>query len=277
MGLFQDQTNSLSEMKRLAALVMDSSRRGEIGSDQWTLAMMAYGLQTCNDTSRTDEVCEVYTCFESCCDVEKRRRCLQQLALFIRQRKGDGWRALLPFALVDSTSSIQRLAAYLVLTLALPTKEERFLGCMALLEGMRLFEQCPDRATPLLEAVLSLSDLRFAPYMTKLEEVFSTEQLSVLLASLSVAPSDFSCKWLIELLQRHPSLAPQVAAVFERMPVHAPLVMDVIVPIPAWAFKNADVQPLHAWDLAEYFLRIKAPLSGLLDAVSLARLESVWQ
>ena len=43
MGLFQDQTSSLSEIKRLAALVMDPSRRDEIGPDQWPLAMIAYG------------------------------------------------------------------------------------------------------------------------------------------------------------------------------------------------------------------------------------------
>lgn len=277
MGLFQDQTNSLSEMKRLAALVRNSSRREEIGIDQWPLAMIAYGLLTCNDQSRTDEVCEVYACFEARCDVEKRRQCLQQLALFIRQRKGDGWRALLPFALGDSSPSIQRLAAYLVLTLALPSQDERFAGCVALLEGMRAYGHCPDRATPILEALLSLSDLRFAPYMAMVEEVFSTEQLAIALASLSVAPSDFSCKWLIELLQRMPSLAPQVSAVLERMPGHAPLVMDVIVPVPSWSFKNADVQPLHAWTLPEYFLRMKSSLSALLDESSLARLEDVWQ
>ena len=40
MGLFQDQTSSLSEIKRLAALVTDPSRREEIGSDQWPLAMI---------------------------------------------------------------------------------------------------------------------------------------------------------------------------------------------------------------------------------------------
>lgn len=50
MGLFQDQTSSLSEIKRLAALVTDPSRREEIGSDQWPLAMIAYGLVTCNET-----------------------------------------------------------------------------------------------------------------------------------------------------------------------------------------------------------------------------------
>ena len=55
MGLFQDQTSSLSEIKRLAALVMDPSRRDEIGPDQWPLAMIAYGLVTCNEKNRQAE------------------------------------------------------------------------------------------------------------------------------------------------------------------------------------------------------------------------------
>ena len=56
MGLFQDQTSSLSEIKRLAALVMDPSRRDEIGPDQWPLAMIAYGLVTCNEMGREEEL-----------------------------------------------------------------------------------------------------------------------------------------------------------------------------------------------------------------------------
>ena len=67
MGLFQDQTSSLSEIKRLAALVTDPSRREEIGSDQWPLAMIAYGLVTCNETGREEEGVTIYNMFQSRC------------------------------------------------------------------------------------------------------------------------------------------------------------------------------------------------------------------
>ena len=90
MGLFQDQTSSLSEIKRLAALVTDPSRRGEIGSDQWPLAMIAYGLVTCNETGREEEGVTIYNMFQSRCAPDARRKCALQLAAFIRQRKGDG-------------------------------------------------------------------------------------------------------------------------------------------------------------------------------------------
>ena len=104
MGLFQDQTSSLSEIKRLAALVMDPSRRDEIGPDQWPLAMIAYGLVTCNEKNRQAEGIEIYRTFQSCCAPDARKKCALQLAAFIRQRKGDGWRALLPFAMFLSFS-----------------------------------------------------------------------------------------------------------------------------------------------------------------------------
>lgn len=108
MGLFQDQTSSLSEIKRLAALVMDPSRRDEIGPDQWPLAMIAYGLVTCNETGREEEGVTIYNIFQSCCAPDARRKCALQLATFIRQRKGDGWRALLPFAMTDEAPDIRR-------------------------------------------------------------------------------------------------------------------------------------------------------------------------
>ena len=107
MGLFQDQTSSLSEIKRLAALVTDPSRRGEIGSDQWPLAMIAYGLVTCNETGREEEGVIIYNMFQSRCAPDARRKCALQLAAFIRQRQGDGWRALLPFVMADEAPDIR--------------------------------------------------------------------------------------------------------------------------------------------------------------------------
>lgn len=132
MGLFQDQTSSLSEIKRLAALVTDPSRREEIGSDQWPLAMIAYGLVTCNETGREEEGVTIYNMFQSRCAPDARRKCALQLAAFIRQRKGDGWRALLPFAMADEAPDIRRQSAFLIYTLAAPQPEERFPGIAGL-------------------------------------------------------------------------------------------------------------------------------------------------
>lgn len=163
MGLFQDQTSSLSEIKRLAALVMDPSRRDEIGPDQWPLAMIAYGLVTCNETGREEEGVTIYNIFQSCCAPDARRKCALQLASFIRQRKGDGWRALLPFAMTDAAPDIRRQAAFLIYTLAAPKPEERFPGIAGLV-NIICAAPLPGQAgmAPALDALMSLGDMRFA-------------------------------------------------------------------------------------------------------------------
>ena len=156
MGLFQDQTSSLSEIKRLAALVMDPSRRDEIGPDQWPLAMIAYGLVTCNEKNRQAEGIEIYRPFQSCCAPDARKKCALQLAAFIRQRKGDGWRALLPFAMTDELADIRRQAAFLIYTLAAPEREERFPG-IAGLADIICAAPLPGQAgmSPALDALLA--------------------------------------------------------------------------------------------------------------------------
>lgn len=172
MGLFQDQTSSLSEIKRLAALVTDPSRRGEIGSDQWPLAMIAYGLVTCNETGREEEGVIIYNMFQSRCAPDARRKCALQLAAFIRQRKGDGWRALLPFAMADEAPDIRRQSAFLIYTLAAPQPEERFPG-IAGLANVICASPCPGQAsmTPALDALMSLGDMRFAPYLSFISKI----------------------------------------------------------------------------------------------------------
>lgn len=164
MGLFQDQTSSLSEIKRLAALVMDPSRRDEIGPDQWPLAMIAYGLVTCNEMGREEEGVTIYNIFQSCCAPDARRKCALQLATFIRQRKGDGWRALLPFSMTDEAPDIRRQASFLIYTLASPKPEERFPG-IAGLADIICANPLPGQASmaPALDALMSLGDPAVCP------------------------------------------------------------------------------------------------------------------
>ena len=194
MGLFQDQTSSLSEIKRLAALVTDPSRREEIGSDQWPLAMIAYGLVTCNETGREEEGVTIYNMFQSRCAPDARRKCALQLAAFIRQRKGDGWRALLPFAMADEAPDIRRQSAFLIYTLAAPQPEERFPG-IAGLANVICASPCPGQASmaPALDALMSLGDMRFAPYLSFISKNLSPGRLADLLAETEAIPTDLGC------------------------------------------------------------------------------------
>lgn len=219
MGLFQDQTSSLSEIKRLAALVMDPSRRDEIGPDQWPLAMIAYGLVTCNEKNRQAEGIEIYRTFQSCCAPDARKKCALQLAAFIRQRKGDGWRALLPFAMTDELADIRRQAAFLIYTLAAPEREERFPG-IAGLADIICAAPLPGQAgmSPALDALMSLGDLRFAPYLASISKKLSPDRLAELLEGTEAIPTELGCNWLLDILDEHAELSSTVARVLAAMP-----------------------------------------------------------
>lgn len=214
MGLFQDQTSSLSEIKRLAALVMDPSRRDEIGPDQWPLAMIAYGLVTCNEMGREEEGVTIYNIFQSCCAPDARRKCALQLATFIRQRKGDGWRALLPFAMTDEAPDIRRQASFLIYTLASPKPEERFPG-IAGLADIICANPLPGQASmaPALDALMSLGDMRVAPHLASISKKLSSERLADLLAGTEAIPTDLGCGWLLDVLDERPELSSAIAAV----------------------------------------------------------------
>lgn len=277
MGLFQDQTSSLSEIKRLAALVMDPSRRDEIGPDQWPLAMIAYGLVTCNETGREEEGVTIYNIFQSCCAPDARRKCALQLASFIRQRKGDGWRALLPFAMTDAAPDIRRQAAFLIYTLAAPKPEERFPGIAGLV-NIICAAPLPGQAgmAPALDALMSLGDMRFAPYLVSISNKLPSGRLADLLAGTEAIPTDVGCGWLLDVLDRHPELSSAIAVVLAGMPARATEVMDVVVPVPSWQFTNSAVQPLHSWSIPEYRLRMRERLSKHLDPEAQEAVDRAW-
>lgn len=277
MGLFQDQTSSLSEIKRLAALVMDPSRRDEIGPDQWPLAMIAYGLVTCNEANRQAEGIEIYNTFQACCAPDARKKCALQLAAFIRQRKGDGWRALLPFAMTDELPEIRRQAAFLIYTLAAPAREERFPG-IAGVAAIISAPPLPGQAgmSPALDALMSLGDLRLAPYLADISKKLSPGRLADLLEGTEAIPTDLGCNWLLDILEEYPELSPTVSRVLAAMPSRGKEVLDVVVPIPSWQFTNAAVQPLHSWNVPEYWLRMKERLANVLTPEQQETVRQAW-
>ena len=277
MGLFQDQTSSLSEIKRLAALVMDPSRRDEIGPDQWPLAMIAYGLVTCNEMGREEEGVTINNIFQSCCAPDARRKCALQLATFIRQRKGDGWRALLPFAMTDEAPDIRRQASFLIYTLAAPKPEERFPG-IAGLADIICANPLPGQASmaPALDALMSLGDMRVAPYLASISKKLSSERLADLLAGTEAIPTDLGCGWLLDVLDERPELSSAIAAVLAGMPSRAGEVLEVVVPIPSWQFTNSAVQPLHSCSIPEYRLRMRERLSRRLGPEEQEAVDRAW-
>ncbi|MEG0837962.1 MAG: hypothetical protein RSE01_04875 [Akkermansia sp.] len=279
MGLFQDQTNSLSEIKRLAALVMDPMRRDEIGDDQWPLAMIAYGLVNCNNTDPhlLQEGIEIYHLFQEQCSFEARNRCLRQLAQFVSQRQGNGWRSLLPFALADKESSVRKQAAFLVATLTPSMTEERFMGISALCK-LILSPSLDGRQdnVPLFDAMLSLSDLRISPYLATLRDQCSASLLRSLIDHTTATPNALSCQWMIDTLENHAELSEAITTALVNMAPRAEEIMDIIIPIPSWQFKSSGIQALHGWTRPEYFARMQSRLTPLLSPEALETIRLAW-
>lgn len=275
MGLFQDQTDSLSELKRLAALVQDPVRVDEIGSSQWPLAMISYGLATCNDESNLDYSLEIYPRFAAHSSPVIRQRTLSQLSDFIAQRQGDGWRALSCFALADPEAEIRRQAAFRIATLTPPDEKDPFRGVsevksLFLLPARR---ELPS-STPLADALLSLSDRRLLPNLLELIVPASREKLSQTLRELDTTPNSLSGEWLLACSELRPELTEDICAAFCRILPAVEQVIDLVLPLPAWRFKNPSPQILHGWSRSEYFRRILPRLEACMSPGQIERIRA---
>lgn len=272
MGIFQDNFSSLSELERLAAMAHDPVRVHEIGADQWPLAMMACALMASNDEEKQEENLGIYRIFAEKTTPAARKTSLAQFTRFITSRRGEGWKALLPYATEEPDTALSRKAALCIATLAQPGPEEKLAGVQCLVEQLRSNEDAP---ITLLEAILSMGDMRVLPLLKPLE-LLSEERVEELLEELSVAANRPACTWVLNLLSLYPNLAELGTQALCRMGAAAPYVLDVVMPVPTWAFAKPDVQPLHGWTRPEYFARMRAELSPILTPEQLARVQTAF-
>lgn len=273
MGLYQDNFTGLSELERLAAMAHDPVRVHEIGTDQWPLTMMACGLMASNDEEKLEENFDIYDIFASKTTVAARKSSLIQLSRFITGRKGEGWKSLIPYATNEPDESLSRKAATYVLTLAQPGPTEHLAGVQELVTRLVSDEYTP---TTLLDAVLSLADMRVLPLLKPLLEV-SDDRMEELLDTLETTPNRLSCTFVLQALETHPSLAQEAADALCRMAPLAPVILDLALPIPTWAFEKPTPQPLHGWTPAEYFARMLPELQPALDADQLQEVREAFK
>ena len=273
MGLYQDNFTGLSELERLAAMAHDPVRVHEIGTDQWPLTMMACGLMASNDEEKLEENFDIYDIFASKTTVAARKSSLIQLSRFITGRKGEGWKSLIPYATNEPDESLSRKAATYVLTLAQPGPTEHLAGVQELVTRLVRDEYTP---TTLLDAVLSLADMRVLPLLKPLLEV-SDDRMAELLDTLETTPNRLSCTFVLQTLATHPSLAQEAADALCRMAPLAPVILDLALPIPTWAFEKPTPQPLHGWTPAEYFARMLPELQLALDADQLQEVREAFK
>ena len=272
MGLYQDNFSGLSELERLAAMAHDPVRVHEIGADQWPLTMMACGLMASNDEEKLEENFDIYDIFASKTSVAARKSSLIQLSRFITGRKGEGWKSLVPYATNEPDEALSRKAATCVLTLAQPGPVEPLAGVQELVQRLVQDEVTP---TTILDSVLSLADMRVLPLLQPLLEQ-PAERLEEWLDGLSTTPNRLSCSFILRVLDYHPSLAESVAEALCRIAPFSPVILDVALPIPTWAFEKPTPQPLHGWTRAEYFARMLPELSSHLHADLLQRVRETY-
>ena len=267
MGLYQDNFTGLSELERLAAMAHDPVRVLEIGADQWPLTMMACGLMASNDEEKLEENFDIYDIFASRTTVAARKSSLVQLSRFISGRKGEGWKSLIPYATNEPDEALSRKAATYVATLAQPGPQEPLAGVQELVSYLVRDDHTP---TTLLDALLSMSDMRVLPLLQPLLDA-PQERVEDWLDTLATTPNRLSITFVLRALETYPALADEVADALCRMAPLSPVILDIALPVPTWAFEKPTPQPLHGWTAPEYFMRMLPELSPHLDAEQLHR------
>lgn len=273
MGLYQDNFTGLSELERLAAMAHDPVRVHEIGVDQWPLTMMACGLMASNDEEKLEENFDIYDIFATKTSVAARKSSLIQLSRFISGRKGEGWKSLIPYATNEMDEALSRKAATYVLTLAQPAPQEPLAGVQELVTRLVRDEYTP---TTLLDALLSLADMRVLPLLQPLFEVHA-DRMEELLDDLETTPNRLSCSFVLRALETYPSLAEEVTDALCRMAPLSPVILDVALPIPTWAFEKPTPQPLHGWTPGEYFARMLPELQPHLSEEQISRVRAAFK
>lgn len=273
MGLYQDNFAGLSELERLAAMAHDPVRVHEIGADQWPLTMMACGLMASNDEEKLEENFDIYDIFVAKTSVAARKSSLIQLSRFIAGRKGEGWKSMIPYATNELDAALSRKAATYVATLAQPGPTEPLAGVQELVTRLLKDDFVP---TTLLDAVLSMADMRVLPLLQPLLELDS-DRVEEFLDELETTPNRLSIAFVLLALETYPTLAESVTDALCRMAPLSPVILDLALPVPTWAFEKPTPQPLHGWTPSEYFARMLPELQPHLDADQLQRVREAFK
>ena len=117
------------------------------------------------------------------------------------------------------------------------------------------------RVLPLLQPLLDSDD----------------DRLEELLDDMEPTPNRLSCTFALRALETKPQLAEAVADALCRMAPLSPVILDLALPIPTWAFAKPTPQPLHGWTPAEYFARMIPELQPYLDAELLQRVREAYK
>lgn len=252
MAQFQQHFSSLSELERLEALTKEKHLLKDIGPEEWPLAMLACALHSSDDEQKLQHSLEIYQIFCEQAKPQARAQSLKQLQQFLYLRKGASSLALLPYILRDDVALISRQAALILISHAPPSENERFSG---IAELIALLQQRPEAPSSILAALLSLADLRFEPMLQSLAKLPNSE-LTRHIEALDEKPNRLLYNWLMSILQLKPELNEVITQALIKSAKKGGRIIDLVLPIPCWAYGKPQAQELHGWELPEYFPRI---------------------
>ncbi len=275
MGLHLNHQSGISGLQRLADLTKNEKSLPEIEPQDWPQALIACCLDSSSDESgQLAHKLKVYQYFQSKNSPKARVECLATLCNFLQSNRGEGWQALLPFALQEQLSPIRELAAQQIIRLAQPDEATRFRGIHELCEQLIHRESTP---SSLLDALLNTADLRFEIELVEVIKQLSPVALSQHIQQLSSPLNRLTINWLMQAIAQHPSLSESICICIEQLAGKSPEIIDQVLPIPSWNYKNSQPQPLHGWSLREYYPRMLTQLRPLINEAELERIRKAMQ
>ncbi len=272
MGVERDIFNELTGVSRLISRLRDYHQRDLLSPDEWCIGMLAFALAEAEQKDLPgDEFPPLYAHFARQVPPDMRLKSLARLASFVVQRRGEGWRALLLYAVGEPLPAVSARAASLAVSLAPPVGDIRFAG---LREAVRLLSsgKVESKAGDVLSGLFSPADLRLLPDLLPLHTL-PPERLSTTLRSLHGKLNSLSAAWLLPLAPVSP-LQEDLTLAFEHLAASTDVVADLVYPMPTWNFASPSPQPLHAWSRPEFFARIRPQLEPFLPSPLFARLIS---
>ncbi len=272
MGMMRDREAELSGLRLLLSRLEEPTRRAELSATEWNTAFSAWALENAGAEIPSQEAEKLYAAYRDAVPPEMRAQSLARLAAFISTRRGTGWQSLLYFVLGEQdNASLCSRAAYLVATLAPADDKQRFAGVRTVVQLLLDHEATPPAA---LDGLLAPADLRLLPDVEPLHAL-PEARLLLLLRGLDGTLNSLSSAWLLSLAQK-PALREELTSALLRLASRTSLVLDVVHPIPSWAFQSSAAQPLHAWSRADFFPRILPALTGVLLDSQITRLRQAF-
>lgn len=272
MGVERDIFNELTGVSRLLTRLRDYRQRDLLSPDEWCVGMLAFALAEVDQTDLPgDEFPPLCAQFARRVPPETRLKTLARLAAFVVQRRGEGWRALLLYAVGEPVPAIAARAATLAVTLAPPTGDARFAG---LREAVQLVAsgRIEAKTGDVLSGLLAPADTRLLPDLLPLHSL-PPERLGGILRSLHGKLNSLSADWLLPLAQVS-ALQEDLTLAFEHLAASTDIIADVVYPIPTWNFASSKPEPLHAWTRSEFFARIRPRIEPYLPSPLFARIIS---